>query len=85
MAIVSQSVPVAGEVSALMQVVVSIAKDVKAGKNALAAVGDVLPSLVSAFAGLGDLGSEIANRDAVLNALMINVESVIDVFLAPKS
>lgn len=62
MSVTTQSVQVCTEVQALMNIVIGLVADVKAGKGAAALVGDAVPGLISALSGLGDLQSEAADH-----------------------
>jgi hypothetical protein len=61
MAVAQKTVNYCVEVDAILQIVIGMASDVKAGKSAAQVVQDAVPGLVSALSGLGSLSSELAD------------------------
>lgn len=62
MSIVQKQVNVCSEVDTLLGVIITVVSDVKAGKAPGQVVGDVVPNLVAALTGLGELKIELADK-----------------------
>lgn len=58
MGIAQKQVSYCTEVDSLLAIVVSVVKDVKEGKAPAVVLGDVMPYLVKALAGVGELKTE---------------------------
>lgn len=71
MAIAQRPSEYAVEVDALMQILVSVARDAKAKKAPLTIAGDALPQVISALDGIAQLQVELAANRAVVETTVL--------------
>lgn len=66
------------EIDTLLGVVVTAVADVKAGKKPAQVIGDIVPLLISALTGVGELAAEIKDRPDLEKTVALKVCELVD-------
>lgn len=78
MSVVAKQVNVCTEVDTLLGVLTTAVKDVKAGKGPGEVVSDLVPGLVTALTGVGQLASEVKDRPDLERTVALKVCDLVD-------
>lgn len=79
--IVAKQVNIVTSVDNFLAVLVSVAKDAKAGKTPAQVAADALPALVQALAGIGDLSKDFADRKDLEVTVDLKLAELTDVLV----
>lgn len=79
MSTITKTVTVVTSVDNLLALLTTAVKDVKAGKTAAQVGIDLLPLLVTAFAGIGDLAKDVMDKKALEVTIALKLSELVDV------
>lgn len=79
--IVAKQVNIVTSVDNFLAVLVSVAKDAKAGKTPAQVAADALPALVQALAGIGDLSKDFADRKDLEVTVALKLAELTDILV----